>query len=329
MVRIPCSLILSPEAAPILQYGHGLLGSMSEAKTGHLSQLANDGGYVVVATDWKGMSEKDRGAITLMVAQDSSNFAFVPERSVQGFVEFMAVLHVAMKGLVEDELLVFEGTNLIDPSRRYYYGISQGGILGGAYLALSKDLTKGVLGVPGAPYALLLPRSYDFQPFFDVMTAKFDNAHDIELVMALFQQVWDPAEAAGWLKDMNEAPAADNTPKDVLLQVAIGDAQVSSLGAHVMARAYGARTVAPETRPIWGIEEAEGGFTGSAIVEWFYPDGAVEPVENLPPDDDLDTHECPRREAAAQQQIRDFFDLGVVNQHCDGVCEGIRQGFCD
>jgi len=329
MVRIPCSLIEDPKAAPILQYGHGLLGSQDEAHAGHLSQLANDGGYVVVATDWKGMSDRDRGEITLMMARDISNFAFVPERSMQGFVEFMALLHVAMKGLSQDENLVFEGTNLIDPDRRYYYGISQGGILGGAYLAFSKDLTRGVLGVPGAPYSLLLPRSSDFLPFFYIMNTKYGHAHDIEVVMALLQQLWDPAEAAGWLKDMNQSPGEGVEPKQVLLQAAIGDAQVSTLGAHVMARAYGAQTVAPQTRPIWGVEEGQPGFEGSAIVEWFYPDGATEPVENLPPDHNFDTHECPRREPAAQAQIRDFFDLGVVNQHCDGVCEGTREGFCD
>jgi len=329
LVRIPCSLIESPKAAPILQYGHGLLGSKNEARTGHLSRLADDAGYVVVAAEWKGMSDRDRGEITLMMAQDISNFAFVPERSVQGFVEFMAVLHVAMKGLSQDAMLDFEGINLIDPSRRYYYGISQGGILGGAYLAFSKDLTRGVLGVPGAPYAVLLPRSADFQPFFDIMTAKYNRAHDIEMVMALLQQLWDPAEAGGWLKDMNEAPGEGVEPKQVLIQAAIGDAQVTTLGAQIMARAYGAKTVAPQTRPIWGVDEAESGFSGSAIVEWFYPDGAEEPVVNLPPDYARDTHECPRREPAAQAQIRDFFESGVINQYCDGVCEGIREGFCD
>lgn len=329
LVRIPCSLIESPKAAPILQYGHGLLGSKDEARTGHLSRLADDAGYVVVAAEWKGMSDRDRGEITLMMAQDISNFAFVPERSVQGFVEFMAVLHVAMKGLSQDAMLDFEGINLIDPSRRYYYGISQGGILGGAYLAFSKDLTRGVLGVPGAPYAVLLPRSADFQPFFDIMTAKYNRAHDIEMVMALLQQLWDPAEAGGWLKDMNEAPGEGVEPKQVLIQAAIGDAQVTTLGAQIMARAYGAKTVAPQTRPIWGVEEAESGFSGSAIVEWFYSDGAEEPVVNLPPEYARDTHECPRREPAAQAQIRDFFESGVINQYCDGVCEGIREGFCD
>ena len=132
MVRIPCSLIEEPKPAPILQYGHGLLGSYGEARTGYLSDLADREGYVIVATDWKGMSDKDRGHITLMVANDTSDFAFLPERSLQGFVEFMAVLDVAMKGLPNDELLTFDGVNIVDPERRYYYGNSQGGNLWGA-----------------------------------------------------------------------------------------------------------------------------------------------------------------------------------------------------
>ena len=69
--------------------------------------------------------------------------------------------------------------------------------MGGAYMAMSKEIQRGVLGVAGAPYAILLPRSSDFEPFFDIMTTKFNNPHEIELAMALFQQVWDPDEAGG------------------------------------------------------------------------------------------------------------------------------------
>jgi hypothetical protein len=38
----------------------------------------------------------------------------------------------------------------------------QGGILGGAYMAVSSDITRGVLGETGCNYALLLSRSVDF-----------------------------------------------------------------------------------------------------------------------------------------------------------------------
>ena len=52
------------------------------------------------------------------------------------------------------------------------------------------------------------------------------------------------------------------------------------------------------------------------------------PATNEPPDSQFDPHECPRREAAAQQQLRDFLEDGTVNQYCDGICEGLRQKTC-
>ena len=228
-----------------------------------------------------------------------------------------------------DEVLLKDGATLIDSDTIGYYGNSQGGIYGAGYLGMSTDLTRGILGVPGAPYGLLLPRSADFDPYFLILKNKWEDHRDIAVNIALMSMIWEPTEGAGWLRAMNEDPAPGVPAKQVLIQDAIGDAQVTTLGAQIMARAYGAKTVAPETRPIWGVEEADGGFTGSAIVEWYYPDGAEEPYTNVPPDYALDTHECPRREWAAKAQLRDFLIDGQVNQYCDGVCEGVREGFCD
>ena len=59
--------------------------------------------------------------------------------------------------------------SIIDPTKLWYYGNSQGGILGGAYLALNPDIPRGVLGVPGTPYSLLFQRSADFTPFFGLL----------------------------------------------------------------------------------------------------------------------------------------------------------------
>ena len=36
----------------------------------------------------------------------------------------------------------------------------------------------------------------------------------------------------------------------------------------------------------------------------------------------------PKLDAAAQQQLRDFLEEGVVNQYCDGICEGLREKTC-
>ena len=48
-------------------------------------------------------------------------------------------------------------------TRLYYDGNSQGGIIGGALMALEPDAEHGVLGVPGMNYSTLLNRSTDFE----------------------------------------------------------------------------------------------------------------------------------------------------------------------
>ena len=89
-----------------------------------------------------------------------------------------------------------------------------------------------------------------------------------------------------------------------------------------MARAYGAKSISPGLEPIFGVDEEEAPFQGSAYVEWYYEDGSSIPQGSVPPEGS-DAHECPRREPAAQAQLVDFLTTGTVNQYCDGVCGGL------
>jgi hypothetical protein len=328
MVRIPCSVAENP-GAMILQYGHGLLGSLDEARTSYLTEMIDEQEFVLIAQSWKGMSELDAGHITLMLAFDVSGFHTIPERSMQGLVEVVGGLDLIRGALAEDPAMQFAGRSVVDTERFGYYGNSQGAIMGGAYMGLSPTMERGVLGVGGMPYSLLLSRSADFDPFFLVFQEKYDDGREIALILALLQALWDPAESSGYAHAMNRTPLPGSPAKEVLLQVAIGDAQVTTLGAHVMARSFGAKLVAPATRPVWGLEEVEGPFTGSALVEWLYEDGPEEPGINIPPDAELDTHECPRREPEAQAQLATFLKEGTVVQTCDGICQSVRAGLCD
>jgi pimeloyl-ACP methyl ester carboxylesterase len=331
IVRIPCTVAENPAPAPLLHYGHGLLGGYGEAHSGWLGRFADEHGYVVFASTWKGMSGADNLGIINMINVEPQRFKIVPERSVQGFVEFMAAAR-AMKGaLADDDAMKFPDAtetlvSVVDPEELYYYGNSQGGILGGAYTALSRDVIRGVLGVGGMPYSVLLPRSVDFDPFFAIFRIHLaDHRERMLFITGLVQQLWDLGEGAGYAHDMD---------KDVLLQVGINDHQVTTLGAHIQARAWGAATVAPQTRALWNIEERAPGFEGSALVEFLYNDIMDEPVGAHPPpkETDLprngDPHECPRRNPAGQLQINDFLRLGVVNQYCDGICDGLITEDC-
>ncbi|MFW5925189.1 MAG: hypothetical protein ACOC9T_01930 [Myxococcota bacterium] len=330
VIRVPCSVIDAPEAAsaPLLQYGHGLLGGFGEARTRYLSQFANDHGYILFAADWKGMAGEDMVPILEMINTEPGKFNTIPERSVQGFVEFMAAATLMQGDLADDPALQFgePAVSVVDTSRLYYYGNSQGGILGGAYTALSPDVQRGVLGVGGMPYSLLLPRSVDFNPFFDLFRIQFDDHRErMIFITGLTQMLWDLGEGAGFAHDMD---------KDVLLQVAINDHQVTTLGAHIQARAWGASTVMPQTRPVWGVSEMTAPFEGSALVEFLYPDIMDEPFEARPPEDEEelprngDPHECPRRDPAGQLQMSDFLQDGTINHHCDGICDDELQETC-
>jgi hypothetical protein len=319
-VRIPCSLIAEPRAGRLVQYGHGLLGDQSEVYTGWLSEAANEYGWVLFATDWTGMKFDDVAVILDEIATGMSNFATVPERLHQGVLEFLITAEAMTTSGAADPLLSSEGVLLYDPGQLYYYGNSQGSILGGAYVPLSKRIERGVFGVGGMPYSLLLTRSYDFELYFMLLRGQYDSDLDISLMIGLMQMLWSPGEGSGWAHFFNERPIDDQTPaKQALIQVGIGDAQVPTLGAHIQARAWGASLVEPPVREVWGLETLEPPFVGSAYVEFDY--GVEEPYEAEPCPEETDTHEKPRREANGQAQIERFFEDGTIVHTCDGPCD--------
>lgn len=320
-VRIPCSVLADPGPARILQYGHGLLGSRDEVRTGWLAGLADDAGWILAATDWTGMSEDDIASIISMAADDPSRFAIVPERSMQGLVQQLLVVPLLRGPIREDPALTGPGGEiLLHDTLVDYYGNSQGAIMGGALVALSPEFGRGVLGVSGTNYGLTLTRSHDFELYFLVFKQAFRDERDIALIVqGMLQQVWDPAEGAGYLHAMSRDPLPGTPPHDILIHTAIGDTQVTTIGGQLQARAYGAKLVEPAARDVFGVEEAPPGFTGSALVEWVYPDAAEEIVPNVPPEGP-DPHECPRREPDGKLQIRAFLETGVVEQPCVGVC---------
>jgi hypothetical protein len=133
------------------------------------------------------MKSEDTGSISLMLVSEVDRFSIIPERSQQGFIEFLAAMKMMRGAMGHDEAMQepnpenpSEPISLIDPDRAYYYGNSQGAILGGAYIGLSPDIERATLGVGGAPYHMLLNRSADFSPFFLLFTTMYPNALDVQ-----------------------------------------------------------------------------------------------------------------------------------------------------
>ncbi len=320
-VNIPSSLVTSGKAGPPMQNGHGLLGDKTEGENGYLAQM-NDRGYVSIAVDLVGMAEEDYDSVIEAISGDIGAFRQLIDRQHQGILNSLLSMRLMRGRFAKEEKTIFDGKPTIDPSVGYYRGDSQGGIFGTTYMALSTDVTRGLLGEPGMPYCLLLQRSSDFEPFFDQLKVSYKRGREIQLVLGLVQMLWDRTEPSGYAPYIS-ANMLPGTPKhDVLLHVAIGDYQVTPLGAHLIARAVGAKNVKPVNRSIWGIPEADAPFMGSGIMEFGF--GLPEaPKTNTPPTGpgSDDPHDKVRVLEAAQKQSDVFFKTGSIEAVCAGACD--------
>ncbi len=307
---------------PPLQNGHGLLGDKVEGRNGYLAELANRHGYVAFSVDFVGFAEDDEPTVLDAVSGDIGKFRAAVDRQHQGMVNSLLAMRLMRGRFARDENVQFGGQGAIDTSVGYYRGDSQGGIYGVTYMALTTDVTRGLLGEPGMPYNLLLNRSRDFEPFFILLRSVYTSGRDMQLVLALVQMLWDRTEPSGYAPYVNGEQLPGTPRHEVLLHVAIGDQQVTPLGAHLIARSVGARTLSPSPRPIWGVEEVSGPFEGSGIVEFDFgldpvPDTNVPPT--APPDDD--PHDAVRVLTAAYAQTDTFLRTGRIEPTCDGPCD--------
>ena len=358
--------------ARALQYGHGLFGSLTEVEEGYLAEDADRFGYVMGATNWIGLSNQDAVPVALLLAGvdgDMDDFAMVPDRCTQAMVNALALMQLLAKGgLATDAALTFGGDDghggdggggdggddgakakakakakaaarqPLAPANAPttgYFGNSEGGISGHVYMALTQDVPRGLLGVSGGPYALLLPRSADFADLFPAIKARFADPVQRVLLLSLIQLLWDRSEPAGYVDAVSRDPLPGTPRSTVLMHYGLGDAQVSWLGAHLLGRsleAGGAAMFASNVREagedLFGFDlvaddvEIE---NKSAIVGFDF--GALQvPLVNKPPSKATDAHEKPRRDPRAQLMMDHFFRTGRVKNTCGGPCSGLPGG---
>ncbi len=321
MVQIPHAATTGTPGTP-LQNGHGLLGTLNEGRNGFLAELANLKNFVLVTVDFVGFAEADEATVQDAIAYDFTLFGDVIERQHQGVINSLLAMRLVRGDFADDDAVKFEGVSAIDTSQGFYRGDSQGGIYGITYMALTTDVERGLLGEPGAPYNLLLNRSVDFDPFFALLKAQYDTFIDVQLVIGVAQMFWERTDPITYCNHITENRFPNTPPHDVLIHVAVGDYQVTPLGAHILAREVGAKSVAPAYRPIWGVETTDEPFSGSGIVEFKFPGVPDEPKTNVPPEDlGMDPHDEVRKLTVSHDQTDQFLRTGVIEHRCDGVCD--------
>jgi hypothetical protein len=340
VVHIPCSVraaaLKIPGAKPlraVLEYGHGLFYNRNEASDSYLQRTANDEGYAITAMDWRGMSSYDLLVVAKVLMSTPRLFQSIRDNLIQGYANKYALQHFTRNGMLSMDWFSFQldqkgsrfmPTPTLDekPPVTIFYGNSQGGILGAGYTALSGTtglIDRGVLGVPGTPFALIMSRSLEFKGYDALMLLNFYNNRHVRILLSLVQMAWDPVEGSGALA----TPVKEPFPR-MLLQAGLGDVTVPTIAAEALARGLGAMTLPNSPRTIFGLSvanETENPYV--TLTELLFQ----KELSTLPADDKYaqnnNVHFCLRLDGALIDQMKMFINTGDVIDPC--VTDGCRR----
>ncbi|MBV8951052.1 MAG: hypothetical protein JOZ99_09270 [Actinobacteria bacterium] len=318
------------DASPLrsIVYGHGLLGSTREIES--FATFTNSYGFVICATPEIGLADESPTNSDLpnvvKVLSDLSTFGSIPDRFQQGFLntQFLARLLNDPRGFASDPnfRVGTPAAPAIAPHDVFYNGNSQGGVIGGAVTAISKEWTRAVLGVPAINYSELLPRSVDFDPFLPLLSAAYPDPRVHTLLVALNQILWDRGESDGYAQHLTHDPYPSTPNHTVLLIEAFGDHQVANIGTETEARTIGASVRTPiiapgrsnDVVPFWGIRAVpdKPRFSGSVVELWDFGTPAP-PTASVPPESPQygsDPHGAASGVPAVRTQVSEFLTRG-------------------
>ncbi|MFT7622845.1 MAG: hypothetical protein ACI9WU_002020 [Myxococcota bacterium] len=312
IATIPRSVIEREEPARIIHFGHGFFGDRTEAE-GHPARLGQRLHAVVIAIDWWGMSAPDLSPVLEGLLNDPSKLMIFVERVHQGMVNRRALEEAIAGPLLQEAAFQEDGAPVYDAEHLYFYGLSQGHILGGTWLALSERVERGALGAGGAGFTFIMFRSSNFSSFLQLALSQLPDAMDRQKFMMMAQHEFDR---------MDPITYAPEVQVPVLMQIGVGDPQVPNMAAHVHARALGLSLLEPAPRAIFGLEGVVSPFEGSALAEYEFGVDPLPGHEMVPPTEGNVVHEGVRQLVAAQEQIGAFFwGGGTAQNQCDGVCD--------
>ena len=250
---------------PGIYFGHGLLQNHRIVEQLGLFPASLEG--VACGTDWIGLSAVDpitgdpypgNDLTTYLLnmiglKRDLSLFSALPDRSQQGYINalYLARAMAAPDGLgAEPE---FEGPGGqsaldIDPDDTTaglgYYGVSLGGIFGGATTAVAPDWERAVLSVPGMGFTTLLSRSTQFNQFLPAIYGAYPDELARQVGISALQLLWDRGEPSAYVHGILDGRFG--APEhQVMLHEAFGDHQVANVQTETLGRSLGAAVRTP------------------------------------------------------------------------------------
>ena len=321
---IPACALESANPVPMLVYGHGLLGSSDQVMSGGTRTAAAELCMVAIGTDLRGMSEVDVPNVVRTLA-DANRGPLIFETLLQGVVNHIALVQVARARMAHELFVNDEDESIVDADTVHYYGISQGGIFGGTIAAYDPVIEKAVLQVGAMNYSMMLERSGDWPTYALVLHGAYQNALDVALLLALMQTQWDTTDPVAVADALLTGGIPGVPDKQVLMQIAIADVEVSNLASEYQVRSMGIPVLTPSVDTPWGIETSAGPLSsGLAIFDFGL--GDTIPMTNEPPPEN-EVHSWVRKREATIEMMRTFYSTGEIVQTCgDDGCDCAHDG---
>jgi hypothetical protein len=311
---------------PILIFGHGFFGGLDEAQGSYMRMVAKRMCAVVVAGVWRGMSELDLDQAAGALANPNHGIAF-GERIVQGIIDFIALEQLS-RGKLATQVLVKDGHSIVDPSKVYFLGISQGGILGSTLFAYDPFLTRAVIHVGGAEWSLLFERSSHWTQFSLLLTSAYERLYDVVLIEQLMQMAFDPTDPVNVVDGILTTPLPGTPEKHWLLQESDSDPSVSNLATELEARTMGLPLTSPALRVPYGLVETPGTLRDALQIFTERPTPTRD-VSNITSETlgNVAHDNLRRRRAVVDQMIR-FFATGEIVPACGAAVCDCAAGAC-
>jgi hypothetical protein len=226
--------------------------------------------------------------------------------------------HVALaqiaRGPMEQALFRDAGKPLVDPNKVFYYGISQGGIMGTTVCAIDPVIERCVLQVGAINYSLLLERSRDWPIYRTTLVGSYLDPLKISLIVNLMQQQWDRTEPTAVADAILTREIPGTPDKQVFMQIAIADDEVSNVASEYQARTMGIPVLTPSPYVPFGLEgTAEPARSGLVIYD-FGLGATIPPTNEAPPDNDV--HSNVRNKRQTIEMMRRFYENGEIVQLC-------------
>ena len=304
----------SARELPLMVFGHGLFGTGEEYLTdGFLQEVANDYCMIVVASDWIGLSARQL-ADAARAANDLNRVNPLTDKLGQAVVNFVALQELARGQFASDPLFARDGTPMIDTEQVFYLGASLGGIMGGTYMAYDPHIERGVLGVPGGAWSILIERSFAWSPLQGAAMNAYTDPYDYQLLVALLAMRFDRFDPITTASNVIADPLPGTPAKQLMLYQAVNDSLVNNLSTETLARSLELDLAGPSVSEPFGLSTNDQPLTSGLLI---LDDKVSAPSDsNVPPASDNGTHSGINSRPALLRSIQQFYFDGSFTNQC-------------